>query len=373
MLLLSLLGLTVLFVAYANGANDNFKGVATLFGSDTTTYRRALAWATGTTLAGSAVAMILGQSLAQAFSGEGLVPDSVASDPRFLIAVGGGAAMTVLLATRIGMPISTTHALLGSLIGAGLLAAGPRVEASFLAARYVVPLLFSPLVAVLASTALYPIFRAGRGWLKVEKETCVCVGRTFEPADLRPDGTAVLRSTGLTVTVGETVPCRERYAGQVLGVSAQPILDRLHFLSAGAVSFARGLNDTPKIAALLIASAAFGTSAGSYLAVGIAIALGGILSARRVAETMSRRISDMNDGQGFSANLATALLVIIASRFGLPVSTTHVSVGSLIGIGLVNRRAHWKPILQVLVSWVVTLPLAAALSAALFFAVSVRS
>jgi len=77
---------------------------------------------------------------------------------------------------------------------------------------------------------------------------------------------------------------------------------------------------------------------------------------------MSQRITRMNHGQGFTANLVTSLLVILASRWGLPVSTTHVSVGSLIGIGLVNRKAHLHVIRSVILSWLVTLPVAAVLA-----------
>ena len=74
---------------------------------------------------------------------------------------------------------------------------------------------------------------------------------------------------------------------------------------------------------------------------------------------MSRRITDMNDGQAFTANLVTAALVIFASKFGIPVSTTHVSCGSLFGIGLVNGRAHPRMIVQIVLAWVTTLPMAA--------------
>src|SRR5205085_4348248 len=123
----AILLLAVLFLAYSNGANDNFKGVATLFGSGTCTYRRALAWATLTTLAGSLLALYLAGGLVESFKGKGLVPDAVTRQPAFLLAVSLGAALTVLLATRIGMPVSTTHALTGGLVGAGLLAAAGEV------------------------------------------------------------------------------------------------------------------------------------------------------------------------------------------------------------------------------------------------------
>ncbi len=152
--------------------------------------------------------------------------------------------------------------------------------------------------------------------------------------------------------------CLERYHGSVLGVEAGPTLDRAHYLSAGVVSFARGLNDTPKIAAILVAGAA--------VSVAVFMALGGLLNARRIAETMGHRVTTMNAGQGFAANLVTGGLVIAASRMGLPVSMTHVSCGALFGIGAVTGRARWRTIAQILVAWITTLPLAAALGAAFF-------
>ncbi len=157
----------------------------------------------------------------------------------------------------------------------------------------------------------------------------------------------------------------ERYSGVVVGLSAQRVLDSLHFLSAGAVCFARGLNDTPKIVALLIAAKALSPGVGLPL-VGLAMAVGGLIGARRVAETMARKITPLNAGQGFIASLTTAALVIAASRFGLPVSTTHVATGGIFGIGAVTRQARPKTVAAILTAWVTTLPLAAALGAASF-------
>jgi len=92
-------------------------------------------------------------------------------------------------------------------------------------------------------------------------------------------------------------------------------------------------------------------------AVGIVIAIGGLISARRVAETMSQRITKLNHGQGFTANALAGLIIIGASKFGMPVSTTHVSCGALFGIGTVNGTARWRTIATILVAWVTTLPL----------------
>ncbi|MDD1613097.1 MAG: inorganic phosphate transporter, partial [Methylococcaceae bacterium] len=119
-----LLLLAVCFLAYSNGANDNFKGVASLFGSRTTGYRTAIGWATVSTFAGSVAAIFLAQSLLTTFSGKGLVPNSLVGSEYFLLAVAGGAGVTVILATLTGFPISTTHALAGALVGSGWVAVG---------------------------------------------------------------------------------------------------------------------------------------------------------------------------------------------------------------------------------------------------------
>jgi PiT family inorganic phosphate transporter len=359
--------LAVAFLAYANGANDNFKGVATLFGSRTTDYRKALWWATLTTFAGSCTALALSGGLVKAFSGKGLVPDVLTHDPHFLLAVGLGAALTVMLATVTGFPISTTHALTGGLIGAGLTAVG-TVNAGRLGQSFFMPLAVSPLLSFAATAILYPVLRFARVSLGIERQMCLCVdGGAPQPVAVQPDGTAVLQATGISLSVGQLQTCIERYHGRVFGIDSQWVLDRLHFLSAGAVSFARGLNDTPKIVALLIAAQALRIPLSmSLLVIGFAMAIGGLLNARRVAVTMSERITAMNHGQGCTANLVTAALVTMASGWGLPVSTTHVSCGSLFGLGTVNRSARWGAIRKILLSWLVTLPLAALLAAALY-------
>ncbi len=147
-----------------------------------------------------------------------------------------------------------------------------------------------------------------------------------------------------------------------MGVSAPALLDAAHYLSAGVVSFARGLNDTPKIAALLLVGGIL-SPAYAIVATAFAIAAGGLLSARRVADTMSHRVTAMNAGQGLTANIVTGLLVVGASRLGMPVSTTHVSCGSLFGIGMVTGQGRWKTVRQILLAWVITLPVAGILGA----------
>lgn len=348
------------FLAYANGANDNFKGVATLFGSGTTSYRRALVWATLTTFSGSLVALILAQGLLATFSGKGLVPDSVVAMKSFSMAVILASALTVMLATKLGFPISTTHALTGALAGAGFFASPSGVSYSKLGSAFFLPLIASPFLAFLFSVAIYPAFRRLREGFGIQKETCICVGT--EVIATVP-ASAMLAATALpTLSVGTEASCQEQYSGSLLGVSARKTLDSLHFLSAGVVGFARGLNDTPKIAALILVGGAF-SPAYTIVSVAVVMALGGLLNARKVAETMSLNVTKMNAGQGFSANLVTGLIVIFASKLGFPVSTTHVSCGALFGIGASTGQANWKTIAGITLAWVTTLPVAAVLGA----------
>jgi PiT family inorganic phosphate transporter len=316
-MLIAVLFLAVCFVAFTNGANANFKGVASLYGSGTATLRRALLWGTSMTFAGSLAAPFLASGLLKTFSGRGIVPDELVLSPAFVSAVAIGAALTSFLATRFGFPVSTTHALVGALTGAGLAGSGTEVHFAALGKNFIYPLFFSPVVAAALGAVTYVCLRSAR---------------------LAPDHRTVM-------------------------------LDALHYLSTGAASFARGLNDTPKMAALLLAASDLDVQWG-YLAVALTIALGGLLDAERVAETLGKKVTEMNPGQGFAASLATATLVATASLHSLPVSTTHVSVGSLLGIGVTTGQAHWRKVGEILLAWVSTVPCGALMAAITYLVIS---
>lgn len=359
----------VLFLAFSNGANDNFKGVATLFGSSTTDYRKAINWATITTLLGSISSVLLAGALVQNFSGKGLVPDDLVLSTDFAISIALGAAITVYIATKIGMPISTTHSLVGALAGSGVMAVGLSFNFERLGSTFLIPLILSPLMAAVLSLIAYFIFKKSRLALGVTKETCLCIENELKPVVeiLNDDGSISLnRTDGKTkLTISNYNDCVEVYRGNIFGISAQKMLDAAHFLSSGVVSFARGLNDTPKIVGLLLVISVIDIEWG-MLAVGILMAVGGLLKAKKVGHVISKDITPMNSGQGFTANLITGLLVTTASIHGLPVSTTHVSVGSIFGIGTATGQVKIKTVTQIILSWVLTLPVAALFSAGVF-------
>lgn len=364
-MLLILLFLAVLLLTYSNGANDNFKGVATLWGSGTLAYKPALVLATVATFAGSVCSYFFAAELIKNFSGKGLVPDEIIHSVAFVLAVALAAGITVLLATKLGFPISTTHGLVGALVGAGLVAVGSAVNFSKLGSTFFLPLVLGPVLAVFLGSLLYALFRQGRKAAGISEESCVCVGNKWVPVASLPTAAFVALPT-LQAGIDTRENCQNQYQGAFLGVNFQPLINNLHYLSAAAVSFARGLNDTPKLVGLLLICKFFQMPV-NVVILAVAMAIGGWLNARRVADTMSKKISRLNHGQGFTANLVTSLLVVAASKFGLPVSTTHVSVGSIYGIGLVNKTANSREIAKIGLSWLLTLPVAAALSA-LFYA-----
>jgi len=367
--MLVLLFFAACFLAYSNGANDNFKGVASLYGSRTATYGTALGWATITTFAGSITSIFVAQSLLKKFSGKGLVPDSLVVSEHFLLAVVLGAALTVILATLTGFPISTTHGLTGALVGAGLLAVGGQVNFAALQKSFLLPLLLSPVLAIGLGALIYLALRFFRLRFGVTKEWCVCVGSEERVIAMPQPASALSRqqtSPEYSVMVAEAGACSERYAGSFVGLRAQQIMDGAHFLSAGVVCFARALNDTPKMVAMLLILKALDIRWG-FAAVAVTMAIGGLVHSRKIAETMSKKITEMNHGQGFSANFGASILVILASVFGLPVSTTHVAVGSLFGIGLTTGKANPRVMMGIVLSWIITLPCAATLSAACYW------
>lgn len=268
-----LLIVAVLAVSYANGANDTFKGVATLYGS--------------------------------------------------------GAAITVFATALAGIPISTTHSLVGALTGAGLMASGSALNFAGLGQSFMLPLLLSPLLSVLLVATLYPSL----SWL----------------------GTR-LAVAGLPGRLAVSLVANER------------ALRAMHFLSAGAVSFARGTNDAPKIVGVALAAQAIDAQISTVL-IAFAMAVGGLMHSRPIAQTMAKRIVSFREAKGALANTVTSGLVVSATFAGLPVSTTHVSVGSLFGLAVTKGGADWRMIRTIVASWFLTLPTALIASALVYLAI----
>ena len=335
--------LLVAALAYANGANDNSKGIATLVGYGAAKPIQALIFAAITTSIGAAVSFWFSGGLLRSFStalfGEGTILTT-----SFFICVLIGAFGWVIIATFTGLPVSTTHAITGALIGAGLVAMGRnKIQWDVLGIAFVRPLLLGPVISLVTVYILaWPI--------------------VFIVRQLAPQRELVVSQSIVAIGTSSAVLVESETSAETKTVS--PTANAIHWISGGLIGFARGWNDTPKIAALALIVVPSKMSL-AFVIVTIAMAVGGLISARRVLETMAGKLTPLPLPESLTASLATAALVSLASWKGLPVSTTHVSTGAIIGAGLKNnpREVKWKKVMEILLSWVVTLPAAAALAA----------
>ena len=326
----------VLLLAAANGANDVSKGVATLAGSGVTRYRTAIAWGAGTTLVGAVASAWLGAGLLKLFS-SGIV--AARPTPAFALAVLLGAGTWVGAATRWRLPMSSTHAIVGALIGAGLLLDPRAVRWPALLGKVALPLLLSAVVAFAISALLGVLARAAR--------------RQVAPVQPAPEpvyGGTTSAATAARLATATTAA---------------------HWLSAGAVSAARGLNDTPKLAAVgAVALVPVGMSSREItLLIGGAMGSAALLAGGRVARRLGEDVVALSHDEGPRANLTTAVLVGAGAAYALPMSTTHVATGAIAGTSAQNvRRLNLGTLRAFALVWTVT-PLAAGLVAAAALAV----
>lgn len=316
------LGLTAAAaLAFANGANDISKSIATLVGSGESGYKKAVVVASLAVAAGAVLASAWAVKMTLLFT-KGMLSPQVQLNQAFALAILAGAVGWVLLSTRVGMPVSTTHAIVGATLLTGLYAFGfDQVLWGSVWKKVALPLLLSPVVAFGAAWLLF----RGLNWL-----------------------------------------CRERYCLNCHWA---------HWASAISSAFARGLNDTPKIAGLgFFFYAALDPSATVaprwfFLILAVANAAGGIILGLKVTDTLAHKVVKMDHLEGFAANLATTAMVVATALQGFPVSTTHVSSSAIMGMGLrsggggVNRAM----VGQIALAWLVTLPTAGAIGVAAYW------
>lgn len=361
--------LLVLVLAFANGTNDVSKAVATLVGSGVTNYRTAIAWGTAWTVIGAGASALVAGAMVKTFS-SGLVQTGTLIQPAAVLAVLTGALAWVLFASRTGLPVSTTHALTGAIVGTGLAAFGDGLIWPAVGKKIALPLLLSPFLALTVSLILHPpVRRLAMRW----EGTCLCV-MPASRALVAIDAQGATRTLFQTATFGTPViavpsQCdRAGLRGLVVG------LDTIHWISSGLASFARGTNDAPKIVAMLLlgsATAEWPSLAFQLAAIGgvaVAMGLGSYFGGLRVTEVLAEQITCMSHTEGLSANLTTSSLVLLSGSFGLPVSTTHLSSSAIIGIGLLKGvgAVRWTTVRDMVLAWIITLPAAGLLAGSAF-------
>jgi PiT family inorganic phosphate transporter len=357
-------------IAFGNGANDVSKGIATLAGGGVTDYRRAIRWGALCTALGGLAGGSLAWAMVTTFGTGLLAPGTT---PTFAAALATilGAATWVLVATRTGLPVSTTHAIVGAIAGVGVVAYGMHgIDWVAVGGKVVLPLLLSPLVSVVLTVMLSRL-ALGLASPAAEPADCLCAEIEPSPVPVGASGTAALAAWSVhpALTLGSQAACAaERPAARRL------TLDHMHWLTSGATSFARGMNDAPKMVALMLAAAAL--SGGSPVAPPLMFALvtlgmvaGSLVAGRRVTRVLAERVRPLDHRGGFLANLVTAAIVTAGAAGGLPMSTTHVSSGAIVAAGAERGTINWPTVREMVLAWVVTVPAAAVLGIVVFTAV----
>ena len=226
-------------LAFANGANDNSKGVATLVGYGAATPRQALLWAAISTTSGAIFSFWFARGLITSFS-TGLFAKEAPLPPTFFIAVLIGALIWVAFATRTGLPVSTTHAITGALTGAGMVSFGAAlVQWEFLGTKLLLPMALSPVLSLgIVYVLAWPFVRV----VSILAGKCACLSRETSIRSAAMNAVA-LETTRLRVRLGDAADCDVDNA--VAALKGSPSLGAFHWLTSGLVGFARGWNALP--------------------------------------------------------------------------------------------------------------------------------
>ena len=395
-------GFLALYMAWAIGANDVANAMGTSVGSGALTVGGAIIVAAVLEFAG---AFLAGGHVTDTVR-KGMLDLSMMTREQLIYGMLGSlaAAGTLLVvATRFGLPISTTHAIVGAIVGFGAIAVGVEAVKWGKIAQIVLSWVTSPLLAGVIAFFIFQITR-----IKVlDRPDPVAQIRKLGPVffffvffiiglvtlfkGLKPlkldlnltqslIGSVTLGLIGAAigaffirrVDVGEDDP-KHRFS------RVERIFVVLQILTACAIAFAHGSNDVANSIGPLaaISHAVQGMDLGSKAPVepwmlaigGIGIVIGLATWGYRVMETIGKKITELTPSRGFAAELAAATTIVVASRLGIPISTTHTLVGAVLGVGLARGigALDLRVVGKILASWVATLPLAAGLSIFFFY------
>ncbi|MEV5172717.1 inorganic phosphate transporter [Streptomyces flaveolus] len=317
-LILAIVVVTALAFDFTNGFHDTANAMATTISTGALKPKIAVAMSAVLNLVGAFLSVEVANTISK-----GLV-DETGIRPEVIFAALVGAILWNLLTWLVGLPSSSSHALMGGLVGATVASAGfGAVHGDVLVTKVLLPAVAAPIVAGLAS----------------------------------------LLATRFSYGVGGTADGEAARKGYRAGQIA----------SAGLVSLAHGTNDAQKTMGIItLALVAGGSIApGSnpptwvILSAGLAIALGTYIGGWRIIRTMGKGLTDLEPRQGFAAQTSAATAILASSHLGFSLSTTHVVSGSVMGAGLGRKGGvvRWSTATRMFVAWALTLPAAALVGA----------
>ncbi len=320
-LILAIVVITALAFDFTNGFHDTANAMATTISTGALKPKVAVAMSAALNLVGAFLSVEVANTISK-----GLVDES-GIRPEVIFAALVGAILWNLLTWLVGLPSSSSHALMGGLVGATVASAGfGAVHGDALITKVVIPAVAAPVVA----------------------------------------GVAAMVATRLSYTIGAK-------GGNAHGKAAEKGHRAGQIASAGLVSLAHGTNDAQKtmgvITLALIAGGALAPGSNPptwvILSAGLAIALGTYIGGWRIIRTMGKGLTDLQPQQGFAAQTSAATAILASSHLGFSLSTTHVVSGSVMGAGLGRKGGvvRWSTAGRMTVAWVLTLPAAALVGA----------
>ncbi|QEL10442.1 inorganic phosphate transporter [Kushneria phosphatilytica] len=394
------------FMAWGVGANDVANAMGTSVGSKAITIRQAILIAIvfeflGAWLAGGEVTSTIRKGI--------IDPDLLKSDPQLLVygmlASLLASAIWLMVASRKGWPVSTTHSVVGAIVGFAVAGLGPGSVHWTAIGQIVSSWLTSPL---LAGVIAYLLFRSIQR-LIFENDDPFAAAKRYVPGYMFLVGFIIAMVTllkglshlGLPLGFGESLLLSlgigavvmligillERRIGRTKKSDdrfsfsgVEQIFGVLMMFTACAMAFAHGSNDVANAVGPLAAVVSVVAHQGSVGASaelpwwililgGGGIVVGLVTYGHKVIATVGTGITELTPSRGFAATLAAATTVVLASGTGLPISTTHTLVGAVLGVGLARgmRALNLRVLGTIVISWLVTLPAGAALSIVFFF------
>ncbi|MFJ3644316.1 anion permease [Streptomyces sp. NPDC090108] len=317
-LILAIVVVTALAFDFTNGFHDTANAMATTISTGALKPKVAVAMSAALNLVGAFLSVEVANTISK-----GLV-DENGIRPEVIFAALTGAILWNLVTWLVGLPSSSSHALMGGLIGATVASAGfGAVHGDILVTKVLLPAVAAPIVA----------------------------------------GLAAMLSTRFSYGIGKNADGEATRKGYRAGQIA----------SAGLVSLAHGTNDAQKtmgiITLALVAGGAVAPGSNPptwvILSAGLAIALGTYIGGWRIIRTMGKGLTDLEPRQGFAAQTSAATAILASSHLGFSLSTTHVVSGAVMGAGVGRKGGvvRWSTATRMFVAWALTLPAAALVGA----------
>lgn len=385
------------YMAWNIGANDVANSMSTAVGANAITLRQAVVIASVLNFVG---AVFLGSHVTETVK-SGIVETGQLGSAHsvmlgFLAAI-LAASFFVTVATWLELPVSTTHSIIGGITGFGFIAGGAELivweKLGEVAASWVLsPIAGAAIAFVVFRLIVRFVFAAGEPVEAAEKFGPVFVGLTFfivsfslfTKTDL---GTILFRGIYEIVAASAVIFVVAALVGAVVirrltygeGYNAvEFVFRRLQVITSCYVALSHGANDVANAIAPLyvvlekvLARTGIHVNGLSYYLLalgGVGIAVGVMTWGYKVIRTLGSRITDLTNTRGFSVDFGTATTVLVASKLGLPISTSHTVVGAVIGVGLARglEAVDLSVIKKIVYSWAVTLPATVAMSIVIY-------